>query len=90
MLLNFRVDPEVLARHLPAPFTPKLHGVVLRTRSWLVEPLDVRTVRSSFFSDEARFPPGSVAFDHGLLMRNIEHEWHGAPDLVVERPAALS
>lgn len=61
-----------------------------RTRSWLVEPLDVRTVRSSFFSDEARFPPGSVAFDHGLLMRNIEHEWHGAPDLLVERPAALS
>jgi hypothetical protein len=23
------------------------------------------------------FPPGSVEFDGALLMRGIEHEWHG-------------
>ena len=26
LLVNFRVDPEVMRRHLPAPFRPKLHG----------------------------------------------------------------
>jgi hypothetical protein len=25
LLVNFRVDPEVMARHLPPPFRPKLH-----------------------------------------------------------------
>lgn len=26
LLINFRVDPEVMERQLPAPFRPKLHG----------------------------------------------------------------
>jgi len=26
LLVNFRVDPEVMQRHLPAPFRPKLHA----------------------------------------------------------------
>ncbi len=26
MLVNYRVEPEVLARQLPAPFEPKLHN----------------------------------------------------------------
>jgi len=26
LLLNFRVDPQVIGRQLPAPFVPKLHG----------------------------------------------------------------
>src|SRR5262249_49769285 len=26
LLLNFRLDPDVAARELPAPFAPKLHG----------------------------------------------------------------
>src|SRR5258708_22120133 len=25
LLLNFRVEPDVIARHLPGPFRPKLH-----------------------------------------------------------------
>ena len=33
-------------------------------------------VRSSFFDDPARFPPGSATFDCALLMRGVEHEWH--------------
>jgi hypothetical protein len=45
----------------------------LRTRSWKVLPLAVQHVRSSYFD---AFPKGSVEFDCGLLMRNIEHEWH--------------
>jgi hypothetical protein len=26
LLVNFRVDPEVMKRHLPEPFRPKIHG----------------------------------------------------------------
>jgi hypothetical protein len=61
----------------------RLHGVVLRTKTWRVEPLAVERVHSSYFADTTRFPAGSVAFDHGLIMRNIEHEWEGTADLYV-------
>ena len=65
-----------------------LHGVMLHTKTLHVEPLSVQEVHSSYFSDATRFPEGSIAFDHGLIMRNIEHEWHGTPDLYVEGGAA--
>jgi hypothetical protein len=65
----------------------RLHGVVLRTKTWRVEPLAVERVFSSWFADPSRFPEGSVAFDHGLLMRDIEHEWEGTEDLYVDAPA---
>lgn len=58
-----------------------LDGVVLATRTWKVEPLDVTHVHSSYFSDLKKFPAGSVEFDCALLMRDIEHEWQSAPDL---------
>jgi hypothetical protein len=54
-------------------------GLELFTSRWEVEPLDVQTVRSSFFEDEKRFPKGTIYFDCALLMRNIEHEWHVLP-----------
>jgi hypothetical protein len=41
-----------------------------------VRPLEVEEVASSFFDDRRLFPVGSVAFDSGLLMRGIDHEWH--------------
>jgi hypothetical protein len=59
----------------------RFQGLELRCLRWEVEPLAVEEVRSSFFDDEALFPPGSIAFDCALLMRGIEHEWHGRPDL---------
>jgi hypothetical protein len=52
-------------------------GLELRCRGWRVEPLAVERVESSVFDDRARFPSGSVAFDSALLMRGVEHEWHG-------------
>jgi hypothetical protein len=61
----------------------RLDGIELRTRGWSVEPLQIREVESSWFSDTARFPRGSVEFDCALLMRNVGHEWHGAEDLYV-------
>ncbi len=61
----------------------RLDGLTLKTKTWRVEALDVERVYSSYFEDETKFPKGSVDFDCALLMRDIEHEWHGAPDLYV-------
>lgn len=52
-------------------------GLELQTFDWQVEPLTVERVKSSFFGDTSIFPEGSVEFDCALLMRGIEHEWHG-------------
>ena len=59
-------------------------GLELRCRNWSMQPLNVEQIESSFFEDPARFPPGSAVFDHALLMRGIEHEWHGRGDLCCE------
>ena len=59
-----------------------LDGVRLRTDTWSMSPLEILHVESSFFADVSTFPAGSVAFDSALVMRDIAHEWHGAPRLV--------
>jgi hypothetical protein len=61
----------------------RLDGLRLATSDWRVEPLEVSSVYSSYFSDETHFPAGSVEFDHALIMRNIAHEWHNTEDLYV-------
>lgn len=61
----------------------KLDGIVLRTHEWSVAPLRVASVASSWFADASQFPPGSIAFDCALIMRNIAHEWHSASELYV-------
>jgi hypothetical protein len=65
------------------PQSDRFHGIELRCRSWRVEPLAIASVRSSFFDDRSRFPPGTIALDCALFMRGIEHEWHGRADLRV-------
>jgi hypothetical protein len=59
----------------------RLDGLRLKTKEWRVEPLNVRRVYSSYFSDEAKFPKGSIEFDNALIMRNVAHEWHSVDDL---------
>lgn len=54
-------------------------GLELHTSRWQVEPLEVQSLKSSFFDDPCRFPRGTIQFDCALLMRNIEHEWHVLP-----------
>jgi hypothetical protein len=49
----------------------------LRCADWRMEPLDVACIESSMFDDRAVFPEGSASFDCALLMRAVEHEWHG-------------
>jgi hypothetical protein len=65
----------------PAADSGRLDALVLRTHRWNVAPLAVRHVYSSFFADERLFPEGSVEFDSALVMRNVEHEWRGAPSV---------
>ena len=52
-------------------------GLELRSFNWQVQVLHVGNVKSSFFDNRELFPPGSVEFDCALLMRGIDHEWHG-------------
>ena len=61
----------------------RLDGLKLETKEWRVEPLDVSQIYSSYFSDKNKFPNGTVEFDHALIMRNVEYEWHSADDLYV-------
>ena len=46
-------------------------AIELRTVEWRMEPMVVREEFSGFFSDESRFPKGSVEFDSAMIMRNL-------------------
>jgi hypothetical protein len=61
----------------PAGSRSNFDGLELRTQNWAVQPIAVTNVQSSFFDDRESFPEGSVTFDNALLMRGIDHEWHG-------------
>jgi hypothetical protein len=50
---------------------------------WKVQPLAITQIRSTYFEDTTRFPVGSLDFDHGLIMRDIPHEWHTVDDFLV-------
>lgn len=65
-------------------------GLELRTFNWQVQPLAIDKVESSFFDNQRLFPVGSVAFDCALLMRDIQHEWHGRPTLCCDDHACQS
>lgn len=56
-------------------------GIELQTKSWKVEPLEVDCVESSMFDDVSIFPEGTASFDHALLMRDTDHEWHSLEPL---------
>lgn len=66
----------------------KYDGLELRCREWKMEALRIGKIESSYFDDNSRFPAGSIHFDCALLMRSIEHEWHGREDLCWARVLA--
>ena len=66
-----------------ATATPGLFdGLELRTFDWRVRPLAITAVESSFFGDRGTFPAGSAELDCALLMRGVEHQWHGRGPLL--------
>jgi Uncharacterized conserved protein (COG2071) len=58
-----------------------LDGMELDTDFWLVKPLEVDQLYSSYFSDPKRFPARSLHLDCALIMRDIPHRWHGQPEI---------
>lgn len=54
--------------------------IELKTKSWAVKPLRIRSSKSSYFEDRSLFPDGSIHFDNALLMEGIEHEWSSPCD----------
>lgn len=65
----------------PSNSSGQFDGLELQSENWHVEPIAVSHVQSSFFDDRSVFPTGSVEFDNALLMRGIDHEWHGRESL---------
>jgi hypothetical protein len=59
----------------------RFQGLELRCFDWQVEPLEVEEVHSNCYDDVSHYPKGSIEFDSALLMRGIDHEWHGKSDL---------
>ncbi|GIF38977.1 DUF2071 domain-containing protein [Actinoplanes xinjiangensis] len=68
------------------PNPARLDGVRLLTHDWRVSPVELVSVRSTFFDDPVRFPPGSAIADCGLLMRDVAATWVPLPRMTV-RPA---
>lgn len=71
----------------PAGGDEEFEGIELDTEAWSVRPLAVETVESSYFEDSDRFPPETVAFDHALLMEDIDHEWRQREPICAATPA---
>ena len=65
-----------------------LDGLRLATVRWAVEPLAIDDVAATFFDDRSRFPEGSIAFDHGLVMSHIAHEWYRVPPVLLSASRA--
>jgi hypothetical protein len=63
-----------------------LDGMELDTDFWLVKPLEVDQIYSSYFSDPQRFPAESLHLDCALIMRDIPHRWHGQPEICLSVP----
>jgi hypothetical protein len=63
----------------PPLATGACESVELQTLDWNVAPLELESVRSSFFDDRKRFPAGSIELDCGLVMRSINADWVARP-----------
>ena len=53
----------------------KYDAIELEAQNWEMEPLQVHSHYSSYFSDKSIFPEGSVKFDSAMIMRDINHSW---------------
>lgn len=61
------------------PNSCTLDGLLLKVDDWQASALTVSHIRSRYFEDLNLFPEGSITFDHGLLMRDIPHQWLSKP-----------
>jgi hypothetical protein len=59
----------------------ELEGLQLKMLKWEMVPIEIESQQCAFYADPQRFPSGSIAFDCGLLMRGLPHEWHQLRDI---------
>jgi hypothetical protein len=75
-------------------FSPARSGGVeaftLEAARWRVRPFAVRSLASSLFDDERRFPRGSIELDHALVMRDTASVWRTAPVVFARAPTSSS
>jgi hypothetical protein len=64
------------------PTSGVFDGVALTAEGWGIEALLLDEVRSSFFDNPARFPPGTAVPDSAFLMAGLETCWRPQPSLV--------
>ncbi len=57
-------------------------GVALTAEGWVIEPLQLDEVRSSFFDDPERFAAGTAVPDSAFLMAGLETTWRAQPALL--------
>lgn len=69
------------------PLEDVFDGVALTAEEWAIAPLHLDEVRSTFFDDPRRFPPGAAVPDSAFLMANLDTTWRAQPKLRV--PAAI-
>lgn len=79
-------DASAFFRRAPVAYTPTsrpsvFEGMERRTTGWDIRPLGLEEIRSSYFQDPARFPPGSVSLDSAFLMTDLATTWHARPAL---------
>ena len=67
----------------PSLLRERLDALELRASNWSVAPLRIDHVESSYFDDPQRFPAGTIAPDHALLMRDVRHTWHAHEPLLL-------
>jgi hypothetical protein len=60
-------------------------GVALTAEGWAIQPLHLDDVRSSFFEDPGRFPPGTATPDSAFLMAGLDTSWRAEPALVASQ-----
>jgi uncharacterized protein YqjF (DUF2071 family) len=54
-----------------------LDHLELHTDAWSIEAARVEHARSSWFDDATAFPPGTIALDSALVMRQVPVTWRG-------------
>lgn len=64
-------------------------AVALTAEDWAIVPLHLDEVRSSFFDDPDRFPPGAAVPDSAFLMLDTETRWRPQPTLVASTPGKM-
>jgi len=68
----------------------RLDALRLDTPEWRLRALAVTEASSSYFTDEQRFPRGTVEYDHALIMRDLAHVWHHETEMLVSPAGATA